>query len=785
MEALLHEHEHLDGLLDSTPENIYDSLGSSGRGAEHALPFADRQFGDYELQGEIARGAMGVVYRAYQKSLKRIVAVKMIRSAMLANDDDVARFRSEAEAAGSLDYTNIVLICEVGEFQGQHYFSMKLIEGETLRENLAELLQNPRAAARLMAIVARAIHAAHQRGILHRDLKPRNILVDENGEPHVTDFGLAKQIDSASSATLSGQIIGTPSYMAPEQANGGGKNVTTAADVYGLGAIFYELLTGVPPHKGETLMETLKLLFETEPKLPSSHHPKVDRDLETIAMKCLEKDRAQRYLSARELADELERWLRGEPIEARPAGSIERSFKWMKRKPIHAIAAMLGILLLLTLGIGGPLVALQQNRLTDEAVEAQTPLGSPGEDFPAATKDGAWVTINSPRALYYEGKHQKTYSGWVTRQGAIVVWSFDHRTKKTETFTLHQDFQADTHDNPAFYARKDGRLQVFYTKLNTEKFVRSFVTTHPEDISQWEPVNNITTNASATYTLVFRLSAEQDRVYLFTRTLNYHPCALTSEDDGDTWSEPVQLIDVGRGRPYQRMGSDGISRIHVAFTTGHPRKEATNSVYYFYYENGACYKADGTFIKPWKDLPILPTEADFVYGGSTKGRAWTWDLAIGTDGNPVIAHGVYPEETDHKYYYARWNGAKWSSKEMTKARRWFPETPEGAKEREPHYSPGYSVDHHDPSIVYLSKHMDEEAGQIEVQRWQTQDGGDSWSSRSITSGSKGLNVNPVGNWDFPYGSKPGQKMILWMNGRYRHYTDYATGIRYWIEEDSD
>ena len=329
VEELLHEHG--EGFLDTPPESIGESLGAFGADTEHALPSAGHRFGEYELQSEIARGAMGVVYRAYQSSLKRIVAVKMIRSAMLANDG--ARFHSEAEAAGLLDYTNIVLIYEVGEFQGQHYFSMKLIEGETLREHLAELQQNPNAAARLMAIVARAIHAAHQRGILHCDLKPGNILVDEQGEPHVTDFGLAKQIESTSSTTLSGQIIGTPSYMAPEQAEGGGKNVSTAADVYGLGAVLYELLTAVPPHKGESLMETLKLLAEAEPSPPSNYHPKVDSDLQTIAMKCLERDPARRYLSALELADELDRWLGGEPIEARPAGNVERAVKWMKRKP--------------------------------------------------------------------------------------------------------------------------------------------------------------------------------------------------------------------------------------------------------------------------------------------------------------------------------------------------------------------------------------------------------------------------------------------------------------------
>ncbi|MGB6220597.1 WD40 repeat domain-containing serine/threonine protein kinase [Haloferula sp.] len=379
VEMLLSEHEEGSGLLDEPLEGLDQQLLSLGISGEHQPPSANSgmsddgtrilYFGEYELQGEIARGAMGVVYRAYQTSLKRIVAVKMIRSNMLANEDDVARFRTEAEAAGSLDHPNIVPIYEVGEFEGQHYFSMKLIEGDTLREHLEDLQQNPRQTATLMAKVAAAIHAAHQRGTLHRDLKPSNILIDADGEPHVTDFGLAKQMESVSSATLSGQLIGTPSYMAPEQAENV-KDVTTAADIYGLGAMFYELLTGVPPHRGDSIMETLKLISEQEPEPPSKHNPGVDRDLQTIAMKCLERDPAKRFLSARQLADDLERWLRGEPIHARPVGAAEWAVKWMKRKPAQATAALLGVLLLLMLGIGGPLVALRQTSLKNDAVKA-------------------------------------------------------------------------------------------------------------------------------------------------------------------------------------------------------------------------------------------------------------------------------------------------------------------------------------------------------------------------------------------------------------------------------
>ena len=248
---------------------------------------------------------------------------------------------------------------------------MKLIEGGTLRDHLERLQNDSKAAAKMMATVAGAIHAAHQRSILHRDLKPGNILIDEEGEPHVTDFGLAKQMESNTSVTLSGQIMGTPQYMAPEQAEGGGKNLTTAADVYALGAVFYETLCGKPPHQGESLMETLKLVAEEEAVPPSRHHERVDRDLETIAMKCLEKDPSKRYASAQGLKNDLDRWLRGEPIAARPVGTAEKAVKWMKRKPMHAAAAGVTLLLLLTLGIGGPIVALEQSELRRQADHAR------------------------------------------------------------------------------------------------------------------------------------------------------------------------------------------------------------------------------------------------------------------------------------------------------------------------------------------------------------------------------------------------------------------------------
>jgi WD40 repeat protein/tRNA A-37 threonylcarbamoyl transferase component Bud32 len=297
-----------------------------------------RYFGDYELLEEIARGGMGVVYKARQASLNRVAALKMILAGQLASEADVRRFHLEAEAAANLDHPGIVPIYEVGQHEGQHYFSMGFVEGESLAQKVAGGPLPAREAAELVKQVAESVHYAHERGVIHRDLKPANVLLDLQGRPRITDFGLAKTIQNDRGLTATGQVMGTPSYMPPEQASGQTEHIGPPADVYALGAILYCLLTGRPPFQAASPMDTLLQVLELEPVPPRQFNLSVPRDLETIALKCLQKESRRRYGSARELADDLDRYLTGKPILARPVGRVERLVRWCRRNP--ALAAM-------------------------------------------------------------------------------------------------------------------------------------------------------------------------------------------------------------------------------------------------------------------------------------------------------------------------------------------------------------------------------------------------------------------------------------------------------------
>jgi eukaryotic-like serine/threonine-protein kinase len=321
---------------DSVPAppsgNSITRIEPSGSRPDSTPPPAQTIFGDYQLIVEIARGGMGVVYKARQISLDRIVALKMILAGKLAGDDDLTRFRTEAEAAAKLKHPNIVAVHDIGDIDGHHFFSMDFIEGQTLAQRLARGPLPSRQAARYLLKIARAVHYAHRQGVLHRDLKPSNILIDGDHEPQVTDFGLAKRTGGgAAGHTRTGAVLGTPSYMAPEQAGGRIKDQGPWTDVYGLGAVLYEMLTGRPPFKAETPLDTLMQVMDTDPVPPRLLNPKIDADLETICLKCLEKDSQHRYATAEELALDLERYLSGDSISARSSNMFDYVSRMLER----------------------------------------------------------------------------------------------------------------------------------------------------------------------------------------------------------------------------------------------------------------------------------------------------------------------------------------------------------------------------------------------------------------------------------------------------------------------
>src|SRR6058998_2410119 len=424
-----------------------------------------KDFGDYEVLEEIGHGGQGVVYRARQKSLNRIVALKVIGLAHWATEAHVKRFRLEAEAAASLNHPCIVPIYEVGERGGACYFSMGLVEGGQLDAVAKREPISIRDAAELIAKLARTVSYAHEHGVLHRDIKPGNILLDTKGEPHLTDFGLARLVETESTVTRTLEVLGTPSYMAPEQAAGKNTQLTGATDVYGLGAVFYQLLTGHPPFAGGTTYETVRMVLEAQPRQPRLWNSKVDRDLATICLKCLEKVQERRYSSALALAEDLERWLKHEPIQARRTGLFTRGRKWLRRNPTSALAAASLTVLAAVVGwniwkselIHRPLTTgiavLPFENLSEEKEHAFFADGVQDDILIKLAKIADLKVISRTSVMQYRGKQDRKQIGDLLRVSHVL-----EGTVRRSGGKLHVNAQlVDAHTNAGIWAEEYDR----------------------------------------------------------------------------------------------------------------------------------------------------------------------------------------------------------------------------------------------------------------------------------------------------------------------------------------
>lgn len=360
-----------EGTLDyvaPSPGQTTDDVDRELSSDESPLP---KSVAGHEIIRVLGRGAMGVVYKARQRGLKRIVALKMILAGAHATSQDLARFRSEAEAVAHLQHPNIVQIYEVGDEEGRPYFSLEYVDGASLDSKVRGTPLPPKDAARLMQQIAAAMEYAHAHGIIHRDLKPANVLLTADGVPKVTDFGLAKRLEDDSGHTRSGTVLGTPSYMPPEQAEGGASEAGPLADIYSMGAILYEMLTGRPPFRGSTVLETLEQVRTREPVAPTQLQPNIPRDLETIALKCLQKEAAKRYASAAVLGEDLSRYLAGEPIVARPVSRVERVWRWCRRNPRTAVLSAAVALLIVAWAVTSSILAWNLKQQRDETESAR------------------------------------------------------------------------------------------------------------------------------------------------------------------------------------------------------------------------------------------------------------------------------------------------------------------------------------------------------------------------------------------------------------------------------
>jgi len=418
-------------------------------------------------------------------------------------------------------------------------------------------------------------------------------------------------------------------------------------------------------------------------------------------------------------------------------------------------------------------------------------LSQTSESYQTFSEDGAWCWFSDPRAVHLNGK---IYSGWVSGDGSIMVGSYEESTGIIKEVNIFPKFDKDDHANPSFIVLPDNRLMVFFSAHSTlgrgeTKAAITYATTkNPEDITEWEVQKRLEKNAEGPrkfcYTNPVMLSGENNRIYLFWRGGDWKPTFCYTDDFGKTWSNVFSLIKSSLNtykRPYVKISSNGRDEIHFAFTDGHPRPEALNSIYYLKYKGGKFYKANGQVVGTMETLPVEHEDCDMVYDAykeyiATRNgvRAWIWDVAVDKDGNPVIGYARLPEETNHQYYYAKWDGMKWVDSKITNAGSYFPRFRKNKEHREPepHYSGGIYIDHEDVNKVYYSRAVGDT---FEIFSATTEDEGKTWKEKAITSNSNRDNVRPFAIRGAAEGSK---SQVMWMyNDYYSHYKDFKTRIK--------
>jgi len=408
----------------------------------------------------------------------------------------------------------------------------------------------------------------------------------------------------------------------------------------------------------------------------------------------------------------------------------------------------------------------------------------PGESYDVVTFDGSWCWFSEPRSFYFNKKFERIYLGWIDHYGNIIVGYINIKDNSTKSKILHEKFEIDDHDHPIVYVDSIGYIHVFYTAHATIKPIHYFKSKYPEDIDEWEELNLLNLNDtflykgyrnSYTYANFTILKKENNRQYLFWRGMDFKPNVSVKDT---IWKKGKIFILPERiykdRRPYLRIYSNEFDKIHFAFTDGHPRDEKYNSIYYMYYREGKLFKANGNLIAEWNEIPVKPEDVDVVYDArKTSEKAWIWDVAEDIHGYPIVVYSRFPNDSTHLYYYAKWDGNNWNNYFIVNSGRWFPQTPSGKKEREPHYSGGISIDYNNPSTVFVSVQRN---NIFEIEKWTFNESTQKWLIQPVTCNSTNHNVRPVvvrnnKNKKYTY--------LLWMNvEKYIHYTDYKTSIRY-------